>query len=180
MTAMMVVVELNTKNSVRNLTKSQIGSLVAKGIADLKIIEVCWKEFVQSASINIQHLCLMFQAYCLIYPVQSSALANKKSRSNPARQDDFYMIPCKLPDIISDKKVYKAIKKFATFYFDFCQYLPDEIYHRLICLASTKCEGSSSLCNCYSKRSSFFVGLEKTNWFFDMEQENQRLKIMVM
>ncbi len=166
LTAMKVIMEITVRDDVADLTLSQKRRLEKNGVADFEVFEVCWKKFV-SEPIKVRHLCLIFQAYCLMFPV--------------ANQQQF-IIPSKLPDNIHIGQVCKVLEEYTTFYFDFNQFLPDEIYHRLICLASSYCkvERSQRLSNCYSKRICFFSRLRDTNWVIEMEEENQTLKFMVL
>lgn len=181
MSLMRVIMELNTKKSNRNLNKNQINELEKYGRADKDLLRVCWEEFLPSADpttdIRIDHLILIFQAYCLIYPVQPA----KSGGSGIKTQE--YIIPSKLPAELSeeDKREINGRKKHYTkiFFFDFCQFLPDEIYYRLICLFSSEATPHECLPHCYSRSQCFFSGLSGTNWIIDMEEKAQRLKIMV-
>ena len=172
MTAMKGVVELGSKTAenVECLRTNQMLKFEKDGIADLDVFTACWKRSVESlpkGSITVHHLCQIFQAYCLIFPVQPGQLESQK-----------FIVPCKLPFTIKDHNVYKVAKSFAAFYFDFYDFLPDEVYHRLICLAwknsSSKKRGLGKI---LSKRSCFFANLFDTNCV--IEQEHQQLKIMI-
>ena len=182
MTAMKCVVELGSKCAEEVESESDIGRLSTSqklefkrdSIADLDVFYACWKLPVESLPkgfITVHQLCLIFQAYCLIFPVQyegGSAASQQESQK--------FIVPCKLPFTIKDNRIYKLSESFVTFYFDFYDFLPDEIYHRLICLAwkNSTVERQEKLGN---KRSCFFMNLRKTNWL--IEHEYQRLKIMV-
>ena len=184
MTAMKGVVELGSKSAeevesesdVGRLSTSQVLKFERESIADLEVFSACWKLPVESlpkGSITVRQLCLIFQAYCLIFPVQCESV------SASGQPESQFIVPCKLPFTIQDDYVYQLSKFYATFFFDFYDFLPDEIYHRLICLAwkNSKPLGRQEIVNRVSKRSCFFVNLEMTNWL--IEHEYQRLKIMV-
>ena len=185
MTAMKDVVELGSKNAeedesegnVRRLSTNQVLKFKRDSIADLEVFSACWKlpmESLPRGSITMHQLCLIFQAYCLIFPVQSEGMS---AAGQPESQK--FIVPCKLPFTIQDDNVYELSKSYVTFFFDFYDFLPDEIYHRLICLAwkNSKPARGHEIVNRMSKRSCFFVNLEKTNWL--IEHEYQQLKIMV-
>lgn len=183
MTVMKVIVELTARDDVADLTTTQLQMLVTDGVADFEVFEACWKKYMPaelSPGINVRHLCMIFQAYCLLYPVQSITMQSTAESDEQAVQK--FIIPCKLPDEIDDRNVHKRSKKYSTFYIDFCKFLLEEIYHRLICLATSNCEVKQNqrVHNCYSKRSCFFWGLRDSNWVIELEPENQRLKIMFM
>ena len=179
MTVMKDIVELKTDHGFKEqlLNHTQIQQL-KEGFAYFSVFKIFWKKYVANAGlvITVRHLCLIFQAYCLIYPVYSVNVCGRTAGS----AEQKYIIPCKLPDKINDKRVCKIIRNHSTFYFDFHEFLPDEIYHRLICLASQECVIKRKQClhNCYSKRKCFFFNLLGTNW--DIEFQEGRLMIAVL
>ena len=183
MTVMKDIVELKTDhgNKERLLSNTQAQHL-RDGFADFGIFKIFWEEFVSSSdrpsAITVQHLCLIFQAYCLIYPVHSVNACGRTAGS----AEQKYIIPCKLPEQINDDRVRKSIDNHSTFCFDFYEFLPDEIYHRLICLASEKCviKRKQRVHNCYSKRKCFFFNLFDTNWVIEFHEGNQQLIISVL
>lgn len=150
------------------------------GIADYGVFEVCWEKF-RSSSISVPQLCLIFQAYCLIYPIQDCCEDQKKDQKE-VQAKKKYIIPYKLPEVIRSKQICKEVQsEYATFYFDFRDYLPNEIYHKLICLALKNCDRDSrtgELPKCFSKKWCYFADLKDTNWVFEMEEKTQQLKIM--
>jgi hypothetical protein len=164
---MRVVMELKTTRKVelKEVQASLIRELEVTGIADLKLLGCCWRrDFTFTPAFEMHHLCLMLQASCLIYPVQPVS-------GNPQK----YIIPSKLPNT-ADTEAPGWVCRCATFYFDFNKFLPDEIYHRLICLASSEAIASEK--NCYSSKCCIFCELEGTNWV--LEVEGDKLKIRVM
>ena len=183
MTVMKDIVELKTDhgNKERLLSNTQAQHL-RDGFADFGVFRIFWEEFVSSSdrpsAISVQHLCLIFQAYCLIYPVHSVNACGRTAGS----AEQKYIIPCKLPEQINDDRVRKSIDNHSTFCFDFYEFLPDEIYHRLICLASEKCDikRKQRVHNCYSKRKCFFFNLLDTNWVIEFHEGNQQLIISVL
>ena len=145
---MRVIMELN---KVEGLKQEQIMQLESKGTADLDLLSVCWKEFLtasDSASdfrIDIHHLCLILQAYCLIYPVTINNSDSVQSK---------FIIPCKLPKTLEEEC---SLPNPSTFVFDFEGFLLEEIYHRLICLVSRAARPPRRRKNLYSwKKCKFF------------------------
>lgn len=155
--------ELKTDKRIDGLSKSQINKLNERGVTDYEVLKVCWKSFVTS-EVGIKHIILILQAYCLIYPLKLTA---------------EYIIPSKLPDKFRCPQL-KRMEACPTFYFDFHQFLPDEIYHRLICLITSEAKPQKHLPHCYSEKKCFFSGLMDTEWIIQMEVKEQRLKIMVL
>ena len=161
------IVELTRMDNNDQLEYTQLQCLDSNGEADYEVFEACWKGL---SCISVDHLCLIFQAYGLIYPVEHSA---------DIPRNNNYIIPCKLPEDIDNSDVYEG-SLWTTFYFDFFGFLPNEIYYQLMCLALSNCKAQCSIQNWYSKRKCFFVDLKDTNWIIELEQKNQRLKFMVM
>lgn len=172
--------ELNTDVSIEGLTKDQIEKLKKYGRADEELFRICWKEFLPSeglTTISIAHLILIFQAYCLIYPIQP---VTKGDDSGIITRE--FIIPSKLPDHefeVKSKDISERMKSSTKFFFNFYQFLPDEIYHRLTCLFSSEATPQEHLDHCYSKHQCFFSGLFGTDWIINMEEDTQRLCILV-
>ena len=181
MTVMKDIVELKTGNGnkERLLDDNRQVQLLKEGFAYFDVFKIFWEEFVLTSdspsAITVRHLCLIFQAYCLIYPVHSVDACEGSAEQK-------YIIPCKLPAEIESEHICKIIRRHSTFYFDFYKFLPDEIYHRLICLASQKCaiKRKQRLHNCYSKRKCFFFNLLETNWVIEFHEGEQQLMIAVL
>ena len=154
MTAMKGLMELGSYSAeVRRLSTSQILKFKKDSITDFKVLSACWKLPVESlpeGSITVHQLCLIFQAYCLIFPVHCEGVS-----AAGQLESQKFIVPCKLPFTIEDNRIYKLSESFVTFYFDFYDFLPDEIYHRLICLAwkNSTVERQEKLGNRLSKRS---------------------------
>ena len=178
MTVMKDIVELKTGigNKEQLLVDNTQILQLKEGFADSTVFKIFWEEFVSSPSaITVRHLCLIFQAYCLIYPVNTCG-------ATAGYAEQKYIIPCKLPPEIENEHICKIIGHHSTFYFDFYEFLPDEIYHKLICLASQKCviKRMQRLHNCYSKRKCFFFNLLETNWVIEFHEGKQQLMIAVL
>jgi hypothetical protein len=177
MSIMRVVMELTTDREEECIPQDQIKSVEKDGIAELDLLEACWRNFLPEhlSDITIRHLCLILQAYCLIfpYPIQ----AETSDGAGEAPQEKF-IIPCKLPAPFEESSWNVNC---VNFYFDFYnRFLPIEIYHKLICLASSNAKPPSGSYNKYSRSRCIFYGLLGTKWWMEVEQDKQRLKIVVM
>ena len=168
---MKVIMELSTKKEVK-LSTQQILKLVQEGVADSQVLEACWRKFVPPSDvpslITTEHLSLLFKAYGLIHPLLSHA--------DPAE----FLIPSKLPEEIKDSTICRMVEQYTPFYFDFNGFLPDVVYHRLVCLMSTISEPlHPDVHNHYSKQRCFFSGIMGTNFITEMDESKQRLRIRV-
>ena len=225
MSVMRVIIELGPAKKGKNLTGSQVQCLEDNGIADSKLLATCWEKYISSgpgspelepsSCFQLHHLCLILQAYCLIYPITTdvtdvvttvdvnTADATDVSAANATSEvstagtgngatgdalttvagdrptDQKYMIPYRLPDTFNGDDCLELIDnmEYATFYFDFYQFLPDQIYHRLICLAIARADPPCGCYNQYSCKKCNFFGLEETNWVIEIEESTHRLKI---
>jgi hypothetical protein len=172
---MRVVMELTTDREEEYIPQDQIKSVEKDGIAEFDLLEACWRKFQPEhlSDITIRHLCLILQAYCLIFPYPIQAETSNEAGEAPQEK---FIIPCKLPVPFEESSNVNCV----NLYFDFCKFLPIEIYHKLICLASSTAEPPSGTCNKYSRSRCIFYGLLKTKWWMEIEQDKQQLKIMVM
>ena len=168
---MKIIMELDRTETELGIGGDQLRDLETCGVADSEVLKACWKEFLVSG-IEFHHLCLMLQAYCLIYPVKMATSTSEKTTTQQ------YIIPCKLPNEI-------CLPEWAcnciSFYFNFAGFLPDVIYHRLICLASSESKLPLEDRNDrrYSSKMCIFYDLIDTNWMIEIERHEQRLKVVV-
>ena len=137
-------------------TGEDIRDLEKGGIANASLLGKCWEGcYSQSAGCSFKQLCLILQAYCLIYPLPlPAAVCPDRSKSEPAAltipkqlpsrslsegdanfsKDTKYLVPCMLPsEPIPDDSVKKI-----SFFFDFSGFLPAEIFHNMVCLMTAK------------------------------------------
>ena len=159
--------ELSPRNNLPGLDNVLIIELEKSGVADIELLKFIWKEHV-SSDVDIHHLCLTCQAHCLIFPDQSRTK---------------FVVPCKLPEKLRDESKVKKMNKgphAVLFYFDFRNFLPDEIYHRLICLMISSLARLQHSSNQYSKQMCYFDGVLGTKWIIEKEEMSQRLKFVVM
>jgi hypothetical protein len=166
MTAMRGVMELETESDVA--CREQRIALVKDGIADFRLLCDCWEKNPVKLSPNI--LCLICQAYCLICPVPREDKPPKEDEKEDENKE--FIVPCKLPRNNNIDRSFLEFH-FGTFFFDFSDFLPDEIYYRLICLALKDCKTKYTL----SKRKCFFRNIDDASWLFELE--NSRVKINV-
>lgn len=186
MRVMKVIMDFKTTKYEPDFETKLITTLEVDGMADLKLLKFCWKKFLSEAPCNIEirHLCLILKAHCLIYPVEDSTTAAGSGDNSAEVPAQKYIIPCKLPcEINMDKHKWVRTKSCgsAKFYFNFKRFLPDEIYHRLICLASSEAKPPGhSHSNGYSSEKCIFYGILNTNWVIGIERVRHRLEIRVM
>ncbi len=154
--------------------------LDSSGVASMELLKNYLMKFISGSSdISLDNLLLILRSYCLIFPLQPEP----KALSSPEGTDGAhaeYSVPCKLPDDLDDKDVDILEEKCCVFYFDFCRFLPDEIYHRLMCLASAKSKPQRRKPNIFSKRRCVFHSLFGTYWIMEAEREMHRLKFTVL
>ena len=160
------------RDVIEELSTEQRGRLKDEGIADYGVLEACWRKFIPPSNspvaVTTDNLCLIFKAYCLIHPLASS--------NTPPIQE--FLIPSILPD---EPRNRKNTECYDSFYFDFNGFLPDVVYHRLLCFMSTASKPPHpGIRNYYSKQECFFAGVMGTNFVIEKDEPNQRLKIKVL
>lgn len=183
---MKVIMELSPSKKILGVESELVSYLDKTGEADLDLLTACWKDRISppesapESRIDIHHLCLILQAYCLIYPVPSDS-SGSNSDSVPAElgrsKKSKYIIPCKLPEKIDGECLLPGS---STFVFDFERFLPAEIYHRLICLAARKSNPSRGSPNLYSSKKCFFQEFSDTNWIMEMDPDRHRINFSMM
>ncbi len=174
------IVEIDPKEDCDGIASEHVLRLEDFGVASMELLTNYLKKFIsESSDITLDHLLLILRSYCLIFPLQSEpkALSSPEGADgDDAHETSYseYIVPCKLP---KDPDVCIPEEKCCVFYFDFCQFLPDEIYHRLMCLASKPQRNQS---NTFSKRRCVFPSLFDTYWIMETEREMHRLKFTVL
>ncbi len=169
---MRAIVEITPATCNNQIASEHIRPL-KRGVACMELFKYILKDFISGSSLN--HLLLILRSYCLIFPLQP-ALSSPEGADGGASYPE-YIVPCKLPDDLDDKDVDILEEKCCVFYYDFCQFLPDEIYHRLMCLASASSEPQRRI---FSKRRCVFHSLFGTYWIMEAEREMHRLKFTVL
>lgn len=197
---MKVIFEMDKHGKV---SQKRIRDLENTGFASSELLKECWTEFTSCTS--FQQLCLMLQAHCLIYPLScdtcperaaSDPTQSKNSPPTPPtrnvsdpsqisdKKETFYLVPCKLPKENKTSNCEPPLHWQLTFYFDFHKFLPEEIYHRLICLllANTQGKGSKKkgLVNTYSNTCCTFHNVDGCHWKIGLDRLAHQLKVSVV
>lgn len=176
--AMQVLMEVSSGNTKFN--RKAIVTL-NKGFAKMSLLKRVWSDSgsLSGDIVNEDKLCLILQAYCLIFP-----LAPDSSTTDGEDPNAEYLIPSKLPECseVKRQEISQDHLGWITFYFDFKKFLPIEIYHKLICLflatfqpekRSKNLFLSSTLC-----RIDELVN-EKRFWKLELESHRHRIKVSV-
>ena len=205
-TLMKLVMEL--KDGATNYKGEDLRDLKKTGIARAALLRDCWREYLTTdTDILFRQLCLMLQAYCLIYPIRGdvepeiacpnrshsdnheiAAIAVRPSLSHSqsdgstdtAVNDLKFLVPCKLPEKIEAKDCLPWI----TFYFDFQGFLPVEIFNRFVCLMLARSQAKSTKRGkppLFSATCCRFYQVEGCNWQVERGVETDHmLKVSVM
>ncbi len=151
------------------------------GVASMELLRNYLMKFIsESSDITLDHLLLILRSYCLIFPLQPEPKALSSPEGAHGASYSEYIVPCKLPDDLDEDDVDILEEECCVFYFDFCRFLPDEIYHRLMCLASAASKPQRRKPNIFSKRRCVFHSLFGTYWIMEAEKEMHRLKFTVL
>ena len=163
---MTIVMEL--KDGDPRFTGDELRNLKETGIATSTLLRDNWKVYLDT-DVSFEKLCLMLQAYCLIFPIRDNQPQSDYREALPcfAQHADTtkFLVPSKLPDVELDEiSCYNY-----TFYFDFQGFLPAEIFHRFVCLMlAKKSHKSPNLsANCCQ-----FYKVEGSNWQLKVETDH--------
>ena len=204
-TLMKLVMEL--KDGAANYKGEDLKNLTKTGIARAALLRDCWQEYLTTDSeILFRQLCLMLQAYCLIYPIRGDiepeidypnrshsdnhktapmayppSLSHSQSdgSTDTAANDLKFLVPCKLPEKIKAKNLSQSI----TFYFDFQGFLPVEIFNRFVCLmlARSQAKSTKRYKHEFSATCCRFYQVEGCNWQVERGVETDHMiKVSVM
>ena len=189
------------KQSFQGVPGRLVRDLNGSGIASSTLLKACWEKFTHKGPASFHQLCLMLQANCLIYPVESlpcpmraetdplpssSHLPTTPARSQTSPETDdsekFFLVPCKLPEKTCEALKADCRLPWIRFYFDFQKFLPNEIYHRFICLmlAVSESNKSKKKKNTYFSTCCQFYNIDGCNWKIELEQSLHRLKVSVL
>ena len=160
------IMKLDVDEDNEGIEKSLVVKFAESGGASLDLLKMCWKKYLpdpenpSAGIIELRHLCLLLQAYCLIFPLHTKendkcnipinnggdidsrhseserevnyvTSENINENNNPkGKHPELYLVPCRLPN--QDLEATPENKWFS-FYFDFNGFLPAEVYHRLLC-----------------------------------------------
>lgn len=167
---MKIVMELEAGDC--KSTGEDVRNLKNKGIASATLLHDSWEEYLNT-DVSFKQLCLMLQAYCLIFPIRDMAGSPAQSLSFAHDADTTkFLVPSKLPDCKLDDLPCNNY----TFYFDFQGFLPVEIFNRFVCLmlaikSLESYELSATCCKFYE-----FNG---PNWQLKVES-GHKLKVSVV
>ncbi len=151
------IMELLGRDCHQSLSGADIKELETTGKAKESLLRECWKGYYdEEDESSFRHLCLMLQAYGLIYPIEGSheptpppvqpsqsvpsdpvadsalhvpqPIRSQSEDAAPPHVSRVFLVPCKLPPAREKERV-----GWISYYFDFCGFLPAEVYHRFIC-----------------------------------------------
>ncbi len=169
------IVEIDPTDDCDGIASEHVLRLESGGVASMELLTNYLKEFTSGSSdITLDQLLSILRSYCLIFPLQPGPSSPEGADGGASYTE--YIVPCKLPDDLDDKEVDIPERKCCVFYFDFCQFLPDEIYHRLMCLASAASNPGMIKRSKFSKQRCVFYDLHGANWIIKLEREKHRMK----
>lgn len=153
------------------------------GIASESLLREKWADFYTESESgpSFHQLCLILQAYCLIFPLKGfQSPAEPALPSADGQTSKSFLVPSKMPEIAKADEVDSDVP-WVVFYFDFEKFLPEVIYHRLICimLACADDYTSEDVMPKFSKSWSCFYDIEESHWKFKYQQTLHRLQVSI-
>ena len=154
------------------------------GIASEGLLREKWADFCsesESGGPSFHQLCLILQAYCLIFPLKGfQPQIEAAPLSANGQTTKSFLVPSKMPEKAEEDKVGSDVP-WVEFYFDFEKFLPEVIYHQLICIMLA-CAGdhtSEEVMPRFSKSWSCFYDIEESHWKFEYQRKLHRLKVSI-
>ena len=177
--------------------------MLRKGVASKQLLMKVWNEFLLDATQEDQpfhHLCMILQAYCLIYPLKESVLSDSENRSeqltysstsstskvserHESKASDLFLVPCMLPPETVEERKDDSQLNWMTFYFNFQKFLPEVIYHRFICQMLAAFQRANFNCCAlqqFSRTWCRFDNIHDCNWKIELQRNLHRLKISLL
>ena len=166
------IVEIDPTENCDRIASEHVEHLES-GVASIELLTYYLKEFISGSSdITLDHLLLILRSYCLIFPLQPEPKPLSSSEGGASYTE--YIVPCKLPENLNYVDIPE--ERCCVFYFNFFQFLPDEIYHRLMCLASAASKPNMGERNKFSKQYCVFYNLHGTDWIIKPERDKHWMK----
>ncbi len=187
MRELMELRNMNTGKIQKNLGKEykneDLQCLEDSGIACERLLIKRWEMYyVAEKGVTFREVCLMLQAYGLIFP-KSSLLPDQKNNSPgtaPPSTCDF-LVPCMLPERMEDTDSENWGN--ISFEFDFGDFLPKVVYHRLICLILRRSKPQKAreaeLTSTYCKFSDV-AGYESSRWKIEIVEHKLRVIVRLV
>ncbi len=173
---------------------NDLDNLEDQGIASENLLRKCLEGYYseREEAVTFLRLCRMLQAYGLIYPVEgnppvnasdempgnsslSQSLSKGISTSTSISSSHDFLVPCMLPD----KENLHECPGWITFYFDFLKFLPEVVYHRLICLMLAESKQHSVPLTKEWCIFSDIGGFENSRWKIELSKDLHKLQISV-
>ena len=185
--AMAVIMELKSE-TIKELSNIQ-SDTIKQGVADEDALLKCWMKFISqddNPAERFKHLCLILQAYCLIYPIPEEAASYcHEPVLKKARCVRKYLIPCKLPELSEELKNSKKLRPELSWFsmdFNFRKFLPAEIYYQLVCFLLTSSETDSppdQEPNFFTSTVCVLYNIKDSHWKIEYERDSHRLIIAI-
>ena len=179
-TMMRNVMELKAGRGL-DMTNEELMCLEKTGCAELNLLKRCWPDLGDE---DFHKLVLMLQSFCLVFPLPepetkdgaqmhsqpdepSQQETPVKSHSFTRQPNQVYLIPSKLKSEEFDEKLANMFN--VSFQFDFGGFLPEEVYHRLLCLMLKKLpKRNQKLKEIFTANYFKIYRVEKCNWVVRM------------
>ena len=197
------VMRLNLDGDSKGVAKNLVATFCETGKADIALLENCWRQYLADTNvISLRHLCLLLQAYCLIFPLNpsegkqcSESTQNEEAAvesgssdtcgnsvdgsnvdGNSTAESKLYLIPCKLPRIVKPKCEVPE-EAWTSFYFNFNGFLPAEVYHKFLC-KHLMITPISSKDNSFSQEECI-IFTDNENWRIRYKEFDHKLEVAV-
>ena len=151
------VMEVSMSHAI--LENEDIDTLRKTGMASMAFLRKLWQDYHKDDEDLFKKICLLMRAHGLMQAIMST--------------DIRFIIPC----MLSQKEQNFPIG--YTFYFDFKGFLPQEVFHCLICLVIKTCQ---EVPDCsppeFSANSCIWYSFKGYDWCIQPMSETHRLKVV--
>ena len=143
-----------------NLINTEIDKCMKTGMANSEFLYELWKDDHKGDYKEFQKICLLMRAYGLMQTIKSTTCVQ-------------FMIP----SLLNQEK--QILQNGFIFYFDFKGFLPQEVFHCLICLVIKTCP---EVPDCsppkFSAKACIWYCFKGYDWCIQPMSETHRLKVV--
>lgn len=178
---MKIIMELNRKSEG---DRRLIIKLDDTGVASEELLRQKWANFYSESERgpSFHQLCLILQSYCLIFPLKGflSPTEPVLDSSATGQITKSFLVPSKMPENAEEDEIDSDVP-WVVFYFDFEKFLPEVIYHRLICIMLANADDcpTEEVKPKFSQSWSCFYDIEESHWKFEHQRKLHRLKVSI-
>ena len=170
---------MEVQMSSLTLSNTDIDKLKKTGMVNMSFLHVLWQEDHKGNDNQFEIICLLMRAHGLMQAIKptGSTAGSTTGSSTGSTTTESNLIQFMIPCMLSQKAL--NIPNGYTFYIDFKGFLPQEVFHCLICLVIKKCQ---EVPDChkpsFSANTCIWYWIKGYSWCIQLLSQEHRLKVV--